>query len=151
MDDIPSYDELAQEFIDEFTSIGRTLKPVVVNSVRGETAVLMSLFRAEGELSPGELGQRAHVSSARIANILRALEEKGLVTRSHSAADRRQVAVSLTAEGRAEAAQVRADRTSAVECFLRELGEEDATELMRIARRTRDILEDHLAREGAKA
>lgn len=151
MDDVPSYDELAQEFIDEFTAIGCTLKPVVLNSVRGETSVLMTLYRSGGELSPTALGTQAHLTSARIANILRVLEEKGLVTRRHSATDRRQVAVALTPEGRTEAGRLRAERTEAVAGFLRELGDEDAAELLRLARRTSDILQDHLEREGARA
>lgn len=151
MGDILSYEELAQGLLDEFSAIGRVLTPVAVNSLRGETAVLMALFCAEGALSPSELGHRTHVSSARVANILRSLEEKGLVTRSHGTTDRRQVAVALTKQGRAEATDIRASRASAVEDYLRELGEKDSSELLRIARRSRDILEDRLTREGARA
>lgn len=151
MGDTPSYEELAQGLLDEFSAIGRMLTPVAVNSLRGETAVLMALFRAEGALSPSELGRRTHVSSARVANILRSLEEKGLVTRSHDTTDRRQVAVALTKQGRAEATGIRASRTSAIEDYLRELGEKDSSELLRIARRSRDILEDRLTREGTRA
>ena len=43
----------------------------------GEMAVMRALMLAGGSLTPSELANRAWVSSARIANILRALEAKG--------------------------------------------------------------------------
>lgn len=148
MEDAPSYEELAQELIGELTALGRTLTPMVINSTRGETAVLMTLFRAEGPLTPGALGDAAHVSSARVANILRSLEEKGLVTRRHSSGDRRQVEVHLTDDGRAAASATRERRSRTVASYLRALGQEDATELVRIVRRSRDILDERAARGG---
>lgn len=148
MEDTPTYDELAQELLAELGSIGRSLGPAALNATRGETAVLMSLCRAEVPLTPTQLGALAHVSSARVANILRTLEEKGLVTRTHSAADRRSVSVELTDAGRARASEVRAGRTQAVARYLEALGPADAAELVRIAHRSRDILVEAVAQEA---
>lgn len=149
MEDTPTYDELAEELLRELGSLVSALTPVVLNTTRGETATLMTLSRAGAPMTPGQLGAHAHVSSARVANILRSLEEKGLVSRAHSAADRRNVEVSLTDAGRAEADRVRAERTQVVARYLSELGTDDAAQLLRIVGRTVDILRDRATREGA--
>mgnify|MGYP002228846536 CR=1 FL=1 len=65
----------------------------------GEMAVMRALMLAGGSLTPSELANRAWVSSARIANILRALEAKGWVEREHSKTDRRRVHVTVTDKG----------------------------------------------------
>ena len=62
----------------------------------GEMAVMRALMLAGGSLTPSELANRAWVSSARIANILRTLEAKGWVEREHSKTDRRRVHVTVT-------------------------------------------------------
>lgn len=148
MEDSPTYEELARELLGELTRLGTTLTPMMVNTTRGETATLMTLFRADEPLTPGRLGEHAHVSSARVANILRGLEEKGLIERAHSADDRRQVRVTLTDAGRAEAARVRDERTGTVASYLAALGSDDAAELVRIVRKTGDILRERAEREG---
>lgn len=147
MDYSPSYEEVAQELIGELTRIGHRLTPLMVTSSRGENEVLMALFHAGGSLTPGEIGSCAHVSSSRVANILRSLEEKGLVTRAHSSEDRRLVNVSLTREGRAEATARRERRLDAMAGYLRDLGDADARNLLRIVRKTGDLLEQ-APREG---
>lgn len=135
------YEGLAHELLAGLTAIASVATPVVLNSTRGETALLMTLFRAGTPLSPGELADESRVSSARVANILRALEEKGLVSRTHSAADRRRVEVALTEAGREDAEARRARRHEAVAAYLRELGEQDARELVRIVGRSAPIFE----------
>lgn len=145
-----SYEELAREFLADLTRIGRRITPMVLNSTRGETALLMTLFRTGRALSPGELAGESHVSSARVANILKALEDKGLVTRSHSDSDRRRVEVTLTEAGRSDAEARRSRRQAAIAEYLRALGEDDARELIRIIGRSEEILGD-IAERGARA
>ncbi|MBM6814248.1 MULTISPECIES: MarR family transcriptional regulator [Atopobiaceae] len=146
----PSYAELAQELLQELGQLGRAVGPKALNATRGETAVLMTLFRSEEPLTPGSLGSFAQVSSARTANILRSLEEKGLVTRTHSSEDRRCVRVALTDEGRRRADSIRQERTQAVARYLESLGPSDAAELVRIVRRSRDILVEAVTGEVAE-
>lgn len=135
-----TYEELAREFLADLTRIGQRITPMVLNSTRGETALLMTLFRTGSPLSPGELADASHVSSARVANILRSLEDKGLVTRSHSESDRRRVEVTLTEAGRADAEARRSRRQASVAEYFRALGEDDARELVRIIGRSEGIL-----------
>lgn len=150
MEDTPTYEELAGELMRELFSLGSALTPMMVNSTRGETATLMTLYRRGAALTPGELAEQAHVTSARVANILRALEEKGLVERAHSSVDRRQVEVTLTDAGQATAERVREERTQAIAGYLRQLGSEDAAHLVRIVRRTTDILKERSERAGSE-
>lgn len=149
MEDTSPYDELALRLVAELKGIGKALGPMVVNELRGEMAVLNELARADGPLSPGELSASAHVSSARVANILRSLEEKGLVTRSHSARDRRAVEVALTDAGRSLAESRRRAALAGLASTLGELGDRDASELVRIVGRLRSAIEGRV--EGASA
>ena len=49
-------------------------------SETGEEGVLFCLLHSDGSLLPGELAARLDLTSGRIANILRSLESKGLVS-----------------------------------------------------------------------
>ena len=93
---------LAQEVLEEFGALGRRMSSRMQNARRGEHGVIHALACSASPLTPSELATLGHLSSARVANVLRSLEEKGLVTREHSQADRRRVTVSLTEAGRAE-------------------------------------------------
>ena len=141
------YTELARTFADEMVLIEHLLTPRVRNSTRGETAVLERLRRADGPLAPKDLALGGHVSSARVANVLRSLE--GLGERRPSEADRRGVEVSLTPKGVERADANRAEMRNMLVRYLRELGEQDARELVRIIERSRRIVEAHVAEGGA--
>jgi DNA-binding MarR family transcriptional regulator len=67
-----------------------------------EFDVLATLLRSgpPHRLTPGELLRATMVTSGAMTNRLDRLESRGLVRRSPGAADRRQVAVTLTARGR---------------------------------------------------
>lgn len=118
-------------------------------SVRGLPAIMRELLRAEGALSPGELARRTGVTDARIANALRTLEERGFVERHASASDRRRVEVVVTEKGRQDALRYAREGESLVTGFLRELGEQDARDLVRVLRRVIEVM-DARSREGRK-
>ena len=87
-----------------------------------------------------------HLSQPALSRSVQRLEAE-LATPLFSRAGR---GVTLTDAGRAEAERTREERTRAVARYLSELGDEDAGHLIRIVRRSRDILSDHAAREGVK-
>ncbi|OUO33024.1 MarR family transcriptional regulator [Olsenella sp. An290] len=142
------YTELARTFIDETARIEHLLTPRVRNSTRGETAVLEALRRAEASLAPKDLALDGHISSARVANVLRSLEEKGLIERRPSETDRRGVEVSLTPAGIERADANRAEMRNVLVRYLDALGEHDARELVRIIGKSRRIVEAHVAEGG---
>lgn len=115
--------------------------------LRGMPVVLRELIVAGGELSPGQLAKRMGVSDARVANILRSLEERGLVTRAGATKDKRRVVVTITDAGRVAADKARDEGVEMVADFLKELGEEDARDLVRVVNRVVEVMEDR-RREG---
>lgn len=133
---------LAQSLFEEGARMMR-LKPAphMQDSMRGLPAVVRTLSMASGPLSPGELARASEVSDARIANILKVLEERGLIERRVSTADRRRVEVVLTEKGRDEERQRAKEGTRFMVEFLRELGLADSRDLVRIIRRVNEVME----------
>ncbi len=93
------FHELGRQLFTEFGSMHQRVSRFADQALGGEMAVMRALMRAGGSRTPSELADRAWVSSARIANILRALEAKGWVEREHSKTDRRRVHVTVTDKG----------------------------------------------------
>lgn len=147
MEDNSVYTELARELMEEAGRMGQMFSPETRNSTRGEKAVIHALYAVDEALTPGTLARLTGVTSARVANILASLEEKGYVAREHSTEDRRRVKVTLTPEGREYGLACKEQHDREFSAFLAELGEKDARELVRIVRRTRTIMEDR-RREG---
>jgi predicted transcriptional regulator len=73
------FHELGRQLLTEFGGIHQRVSRFVDKALSGEMAVMRALMLAGGSLTPSELADRAWVSNARIANILRALEAKGYV------------------------------------------------------------------------
>lgn len=65
----------------------------------GEIRVLMRVLD-HGDLTVGELAEMTSIESSALSHLLRRLDEEGLVTRTRSANDNRQVFVSLTERGK---------------------------------------------------
>lgn len=118
-------------------------------SVRGLPAIMRELLRAEGPMSPGELARRTGVTDARIANALSTLEGRGFVERHAAASDRRRVEVVVTEKGRQDALRHAREGEAFGIGFLRELGEQDARDLVRVLRRVVEVM-DARSREGRK-
>lgn len=117
----------------------------VRDSVRGLPAVMTALCETDEPLSPSELARITGVSDARIANILRVLEERGCVLRRASVGDRRRVEVLATERGRAEESRRRAAGERFVMEFLDELGIDDARDLVRVISRVNEVMVDRRA------
>lgn len=103
----PELADLARQLFEQFAQLGRNIHPNAQNFTRGEAGVIRTLHLADlaGEptLTPTQIAERSHLSTARTANVLRALEEKGWISREHDTADRRRVTVTLTPQGRVRA------------------------------------------------
>ena len=124
---------LAHELFEQFARLGHSVRPDTRNFTRGEAGVIRTLHLADeaGEraLTPTQIAERSYLSSARTANVLRALEGKGWIRREHDTADRRR------AQMDAEAGE-----------FLRQLGACDASEAIRILKRCNEILNTRIER-----
>jgi DNA-binding MarR family transcriptional regulator len=60
---------------------------------------LLATLASSGELGSSQLAQHAQLDRARTSKAVGTLVAKGLVSRTHPAGDRRQVVLSLTAQG----------------------------------------------------
>ena len=144
------FHELGRQLLTEFGSMHQRISRFADKALGGEMAVMRALMLAGGSLTPTELADRARVSSARIANILRALEAKGWVEREHSKTDRRRVHVTVTEKGRQDLEIRRREFEDRAAAFLKQLGEEDTNELVRLLRRTNQIIDHNQERRDAE-
>lgn len=142
--------ELGRQLLTEFGSMHQRISRFADKALGGEMAVMRALMLAGGSLTPSELADRAWVSSARIANILRALEAKGWVEREHSKTDRRRVHVTVTERGRLDLEIKRREFEDRAAAFLEQLGEADTNELVRLLRRTNQIIDHNQERRDAE-
>ena len=144
------FHELGRQLIIEFGSLHQRVSRFTDQALSGEMAVMRALMLAGGSLTPSELADKAWVSSARIANILRALEAKGWVEREHSKTDRRRVHVTVTEKGRQDLEIKRRELEDRAAAFLEQLGEADTNELVRLLRRTNQIIDHNQERRDAE-
>lgn len=145
---------LAHELFEQFACLGHSVRPDTRNFTRGEAGVIRTLHLADnaGEhgLTPTQIAERSYLSSARTANVLRALESKGWIRREHDTADRRRVTVTLTEAGEEERTRRRAQMDAEAGEFLRQLGAQDASEAIRILKRCNEILNTRTERSEAE-
>ena len=135
------YLELGQELFREFGGMHQRVSRLMDNAMGGEMAIMRALALAGGTLTPSELADKAWVSNARVANILKALEQKGWIEREHSKEDRRRVIVTITDKGRQDLETKRRNFEDRAATFLEQLGEEDTREMVRLLRRTNQIID----------
>ncbi len=90
----------AKTFINELYQSGICdFKPKALPKNFGEVIVLFTL-NIKGPINSGELASCLSMKTARIAAILKALEEKGQITRTQRKEDKRIIIVSLTEKGK---------------------------------------------------
>ena len=130
--------ELGRQLLTEFGSMHQRISRFADKALAG------------GSLTPSELADRAWVSSARIANILRALEAKGWVEREHSKTDRRRVHVIVTNKGFQDLEIKRREFENRTAAFLEQLGETDTQEMVRLLRRANEIIDRNQERRDAE-
>ncbi len=144
------YRKMGHELIVEFGGMHRRIARRMDSALSGEMAVLRALVLAGGSLTPSELADHAHVSSARVANILRALEQKGCIERRHSQSDRRRVHVVLTEQGQARIEEKREEFEGHVAAFLERLGGDDGREMVRLLKRANEIIDQRQEERSAE-
>ena len=94
--------------------------------------MLISLYFLDHPVFAGEFIEKLGLTTGRIANILKKLEEKDLIVRTADKEDRRRVHVALTEAGRSRAGRKYADMVRVHQTLIERLGPEDTWELARI-------------------
>lgn len=130
------YQSLAMELCDMQLMFARQMRWTAGNMpVMGEQGVLIYLYCRRDGVSPGELAMQLQLTSGRMANILKLLEQKGYIARRPSPKDRRKVLVLLTGEGRLHIAGIYQQALGRYVKRLQLMGEDDATDLVRLLKR----------------
>jgi DNA-binding MarR family transcriptional regulator len=96
---------------------------------------LLGLLRDEGEISQTALGEAMGLDPSLVVALLNPLEERGLVTRTRSTADRRRHSVSLTEAGGALLAAAAAAQRDAEDELFAALTDDERDRLTEILRR----------------
>ena len=104
----------------------------------GEGPALLLLLKADAGLSAGAMSETMGITTGRMANILRRLEEKKLVDRTVVPSNRRKASITLTDEGRAYARGLYDHIRRRAISVLDVLGRDDAETLIRILRKLAD-------------
>jgi DNA-binding MarR family transcriptional regulator len=130
------YNDLAKQCLPTFLHFYRMRTNQMMNeSMRGEAYVLQYIAGHDGDVVPGDISNAMHVSTARMAIVLKGLENKGFLTRSFDASDRRRTILTLTQAGAEQADQCMNRMLHSTAKMLEYLGENDAKEYIRILRR----------------
>lgn len=147
--DVPAEYRLWARELLKLSADMRRLRPTteISQGMRGMPMVMRVLLDADRPLSPGQIARAAGVTDARIANTLRALEQRGYIRREPSEHDRRRVEVIVTEEGRSRASEHFDELLDLVGGFLEELGERDTRDLIRILGHIGQVMEAR-RREG---
>ncbi|MDE3133062.1 MAG: MarR family transcriptional regulator [Acidobacteriota bacterium] len=120
--------ETAQRLRIVFGRLSRLLRPTEAGLAADLTptraAVLLNTVR-NGPIRLAEIADQEGLNPTLLSRTVAHLSQSGLVTRSADAADRRSAWLEATAAGRELAAEIRAQRTHAVEVALAALSPED--------------------------
>ena len=135
------YEALAKVMLSRMYALNKTRPQRNINEgMRGEGFVLHYIIRRGGGVLPSEISNFMGISSARAAAALNNLERKGFITRQIDPADRRRILVDLTPKGQAFAHDKQEHMLHHTVQMLTRLGEQDATELVRILERVATIM-----------
>lgn len=125
--------ELRQEVPSEqFKNIDR--------STAGVRAILAYLSHEEGRATAGQISSHMHVSTARVAVLLKKMLAKGLIVKESDPHDRRIVVVTLSEEGKKLADEMKKNLFTQVGEMIDKVGMERMMEFCAIARELRTVL-----------
>lgn len=135
------YTELAGELVNMRGSRPQIrLDRAMSKSVEADIFVLKYVHNHEGDVHPKDLSDGLMVSTARMAVILKRLEQEGLISRIPDGADNRQTIVRISDKGAAIIKRQHDEIMSFIVKMLEALGPEDAREYVRIKKKMMQII-----------
>lgn len=134
------YKELANELFNTMKKImHKPFQKKVEDITQGERRILGYLTSEGDRLRAGELSEKLHFSTPRVASVLKSLEKKGFIERVQDPKDKRVVVVHITEAGKNFVLEEHEKALMMLEELLKKLGEKDTKELIRILSRINDI------------
>lgn len=138
------YQECAKELLDYLIigeRIGHIIQGNIAEIAKGELAVLVYLLDENNGASARDISQRFDINTSRVAAILNTLSKKGYIERRSDPCDKRKIQVYITKKGKEYGEERRQDILEHVCRLLRELGEEDAKEHIRLMKKISHIFQ----------
>ena len=133
----------AQEFMEKlYTSIPRFFYSELETTQRGFGFVLSYLEQADSEVNAGDLSKKLNVSTARIAALLKKMEQSGLITRRTSPKDARRTVVEITPSGIALVDGMREQTLHKIELLLAQVSKEDLETYIRISNQIKKVMDE---------
>ena len=130
------YRKYAEELLDLQIDCSGALNQITANTlIRGEDSLLLWLCRQDAAVFPTDIMHHFRLSSGRVANILRSIQKKGLITRCQYGDDLRRNCIRITDEGRAYASACREKILESQTAVLEGLSEKEAGNLAETFRR----------------
>lgn len=153
MDETPA--ELRRRLFDASARMRKQRQepPAPEGITSAEMYTIMAVSRLEGEgrnVRSGDIAKCGHATPSAVSQILKSLEEKGLITRQRDKGDSRAVTVHLTDDGRAFSARGREVHEQMIDGVLTYLGPEDAEHFVRIVERLADFPASEVVRAQQK-
>ena len=135
--------EDAKEYLDRLHScIPRLFYSEIDATRRGFGFVLGYLEQADKEVCAGDLSKELNVSTARIAALLKKMEQNKLITRSPSPEDARRTVVGITPAGIAAINEMRSQALRKIELLLTKVSREDLETYIRISQQIKDVINE---------
>lgn len=116
----------------------------------GQQEIMHVLAMNDDAMTAGALAKACQVSSARIAKALNQLEAQGIAVREADPADGRRTLVHLTQKGQALVDGRHRKVAETTKSFLKELGADDAQDLLRLLKRISEIAPRFYAKHCAE-
>lgn len=145
--DVMNYKEEAKVFLEIMHENGKVRSQKKFNDQFGGGRFILQLLSENKRMTPSEIKDKMHVSSARVATALNLLEEKTFITRKNDKSDRRKIIVELTKQGMIETEKITDRITDKISMLFEEIGYEDTKELIRIMNKITKIQLNKLENE----
>lgn len=145
--DVMNYKEEAKVFLEIMHENGKVRSQKKFNDQFGGGRFILQLLSENKRMTPSEIKDKMHVSSARVATALNLLEEKTFITRKNDKSDRRKIIVELTKQGMIETEKITDRITDKISMLFEKIGYEDTKELIRIMNKITKIQLNKLENE----
>ena len=143
------YEEKARELMDFHMKTKESeMSNRLHKMAHGENIMLECIAHCENGIMPNEIARDAGGSAARVAAFLKAVEKKGYIERKNYEGDRRKINIVLTDIGWNKVNEKRQEMLKRTAWYLEQLGEKDTEELLRILKKSREIMEKEREKKG---
>ena len=110
---------------------------------RGSGLVLAYLYDNGDNVIPSEVGKMMNVSTPRITAILNKLEAKNLIERNISPEDRRNIFITLSAEGRKIVEEKKAQQEKLIQTLVSRVDEQDIQAFIRVLDALETVIDEN--------